>query len=575
MKIRKIKIQNFRGVKELDWSLPNADVFCLIGKGDSSKSTILEAIKYAFHPQWNLTLSDSDFHQCKIADSIVIEVTIGALTEAFCSLDKYGQYLRGWDAATLELTDEPEDHLESVLTVQLTVDKDLEPKWLVVCDRHPDGVQFKQGDRNKVNVGLIGAYSERQLSWATGTALAKLTEAQSLNELLATASRTARESLDANRPVTLKNFDTAAEKSQEVAKLLGVPVSDAYKAHLDLASINLKVGGLALHDGDIPLRQLGLGSRRMLLCGIQKMGLEEGHITLFDEVEFGLEPHRITRLIKHVRDDKRGQYFLTTHSPTVLRELTVKELYVVHSKAGVVQITSAAKDGLEQLEVQGKIRSSTEAFLAKKVVVCEGATEVGFVRGFDDHQVGKGKDPLSYHGVALLDARGASKIKDLAKAFKSLGYDVSVLADADAEDQFSTADVAELTKLGVPVHIWSDKYCLEERAFQDLPWQSVLGSLKFAQDDLGYQVCDQVRSRFQEPLDQDIEKWLDSPELRTAIGSAAKKGKKDGKEPGWFKDTTRGDQWFKVVSSAFNDAEFLKKDLAVKLEVLWTWVEHV
>ena len=97
MKIRKIKIKNFRGVKELDWSLPNADIFCLIGKGDSSKSTILEAIRYAFHPQWNLTLSDSDFHQCKVADSIVIEVTIGALTEAFCSLDKYGQYLRGWD----------------------------------------------------------------------------------------------------------------------------------------------------------------------------------------------------------------------------------------------------------------------------------------------------------------------------------------------------------------------------------------------------------------------------------------------------------------------------------------------
>jgi len=568
VKIRKIEIKNFRGVKELDWSLPNADIFCLIGKGDSSKSTILEAIRYAFYPQWNLTLSDADFYQCKVADSIVIEITIGALTEAFCALDRYGQYLRGWNSDALKLTDEPEDHLESVLTVRLTVDKDLEPKWMVVCDRHPDGVPFKQGDRNKVSVGLIGAYSEKQLSWATGTALAKLTEAQSLNELLATASRTARASLDANRPVTLKNFDAAAEKSQAIAKLLGVPVSDAYKAHLDLASINLKVGGLALHDGDIPLRQLGLGSRRMLLCGIQKMGLEEGHITLFDEAEFGLEPHRITRLIKQVREDQRGQYFLTTHSPTVLRELTVKELYVVHSKGGVVQITSAAKDGLEELEVQGKIRSSTEAFLAKKVVVCEGATEVGFVRGFDNHQVGKGKDPLSYHGVAPLDARGGSKIKDLAKAFKSLGYDVSVLADADAEDQFSTADAAELTKLGVPVHVWNDKYSLEERAFEDLPWVSVVGSLKLAQNELSYPVYDQVRSRVQEALDPDLEKWPESAKLRTAIGSAAKKA-------GWFKDTTRGDQWFKVVSPAFNDAAFLKKNLAVELEALWTWAEHV
>lgn len=570
MKIRKIKIKNFRGVKELDWSLPNADIFCLIGKGDSSKSTILEAIRYAFHPQWNLTLSDSDFHQCKVADSIVIEVTIGALTEAFCSLDKYGQYLRGWDAANLKLTDEPEDHLESVLTVRLTVDKDLEPKWMVVCDRHPDGVQFKQGDRNKVSVGLIGAYSEKQLSWATGTALAKLTEAQSLNELLANASRTARASLDGDRPVTLKNFDAAAGKSQEIAKLLGVPVSDAYKAHLDLASINLKVGGLALHDGDMPLRQLGLGSRRMLLCGIQKMGLEEGHITLFDEVEFGLEPHRITRLIKHVREDKRGQYFLTTHSPTVLRELTVKELYVVHSKDGVVQITSAAKDGLEQLEVQGKIRSSTEAFLAKKVVVCEGATEVGFVRGFDDHQVGKGKDPLSYHGVELLDARGAKNIKGLAKAFRALGYKVTVLADADSPENFSPADEAELVKLGVPVVAWDNKLSLEERAMKDLPWSAVLASVQLAQTEFAYPVRDQVYSRLFAKIElaQEVEKWVESENLRTAIGLAAKKSE-------WFKNISKGDRWFSAAAPNFEDADFAKKDLSVKLNMLWAWIERV
>ncbi|MFN7153589.1 MAG: ATP-dependent nuclease [Acidovorax sp.] len=570
MKIRKIKIKNFRGVKELDWSLPNADIFCLIGKGDSSKSTILEAIRYAFNPQWNLTLSDSDFHQCKVADSIVIEVTIGALTEAFCSLDKYGQYLRGWDAVTLKLTDEPEDYLENVLTVRLTVDKDLEPKWMVVCDRNPDGVPFKQGDRNKVSVGLIGAYSEKQLSWATGTALAKLTEAQSLNELLANASRTARASLDGDRPVTLKNFDAAAGKSQEIAKLLGVPVSDAYKAHLDLASINLKVGGLALHDGDIPLRQLGLGSRRMLLCGIQKMGLEEGHITLFDEVEFGLEPHRITRLIKHVREDKRGQYFLTTHSPTVLRELTVKELYVVHSKGGVVQITSAAKDGLEQLEVQGKIRSSTEAFLAKKVVVCEGATEVGFVRGFDDHQVGKGKDPLSYHGVELLDARGAKNIKGLAKAFKALGYEVTVLADADSPENFSPADEAELVKLGVPVVAWDNKLSLEERAMKDLPWGAVLASVQLAQTEFAYPVRDQIYSRLvaKTELAQEVEKWVESENLRTAIGLAAKKSE-------WFKNISKGDRWFSAAAPNFEDADFAKKDLSVKLHKLWAWIERV
>lgn len=569
MKIRKISIKNFRGVKELEWALPASDILCLIGKGDASKSTILEAVRFTFYPQWNLTLSDSDFYQCKVQNTIIIEVTIGQLTEDLCSLNKYGHYLRGWDAAALKLMDEPDDHLESVLTVRLTVEKDLEPKWIVVCDRNPEGTPFKQADRNKVSVGLIGAYSERQLSWATGTALAKITEAQSLNELLANVSRNARTSLDSDRHANLANFDAAATKSQEMAKLLGVPVVDAYKAHLDLSSINLKVGGLSLHDGDMPLRQLGLGSRRMLLCGIQTVGLEEGHITLFDEVEFGLEPHRITRLIKHVREDKRGQYFLTTHSPVVLRELTVKELHIVHNINGVVQIISAAKEGLEDHAVQGKIRSSTEAFLAKKVVVCEGATEVGFLRGFDDFQVANKKDPFSFHGVALLDAKGGSKVKALAKAFKSLAYDVAVLADGDAEDQFSPEDEKELAELKIPVLKWSDKLSLEERAFQDLPWPSVIASVKLAQDELDLPVYDHVRSRLVAGnLDRDIGTWKDNPELRTAIGVAAKKSS-------WFKDTTKGDLWFKAVSQAFLGADFGKKNLALELGKLWAWAEHV
>lgn len=306
----------------------------------------------------------------------------------------------------------------------------------------------------------------------------------------------------------------------------------------------------------------------MLLCGIQTVSLKEGHITLFDEVEFGLEPHRITRLIKHVRDDNLGQYFLTTHSPIMLRELTVKELYIVHNKNGVVQIISAAKEGLEEHEMQGKIRSSTEAFLAKKVVVCEGATEVGFLRGFDDYQVENKKDSFSFHGVALLDAKGGSKVAALAKAFNSLCYDVSVLADGDAEDQFSRANAEELIKSGIPVHMWSENLSLEERAFQDLPWVNVIASVKLAQEELRLPAYAQVRAKYPEDLDKNIGTWKDSPELRTAIGVAAKKA-------GWFKDITRGDIWFKAISSSFQDAAFSKRNLALEILKLWEWVEHV
>jgi len=69
-------------------------------------------------------------------------------------------------------------------------------------------------------------------------------------------------------------------------------------------------------------------------------------------------------------------------------------------------------------------------------------------------------------------------------------------------------------------------------------------------------------------LDPDIREWLDSPKLRTAIGAAAKSA-------GWFKDTTRGDLWFKVVGGAFNDPVFGRTNLAVELGKLWEWAERV
>nr|WP_186329822.1 hypothetical protein [Variovorax boronicumulans] len=69
-----------------------------------------------------------------------------------CSpLNKCGNILRGWDAVARQLADGPDDDLERVLTVRLTVEKDLEPEWVAVCGRVPDGIAFRAADRNKVN----------------------------------------------------------------------------------------------------------------------------------------------------------------------------------------------------------------------------------------------------------------------------------------------------------------------------------------------------------------------------------------------------------------------------------------
>jgi transposase len=69
---------------------------------------------------------------------------------------------------------------------------------------------------------------------------------------------------------------------------------------------------------------------------------------------------------------------MTTHSPVAIKELSIDQLYVLRqSKVG----HEARHVG--PYKVQGTVRSCPDAFLAPSVLICEGATEVGFLRGLD------------------------------------------------------------------------------------------------------------------------------------------------------------------------------------------------
>ena len=428
MRIRHISIRNFRGIRELDWTIPNNTLFCLIGRGDSTKSTILEALRRAFYPQWNLAFHDADFFQCVPANTICIDVILGDISDEFRDLESYGHHLCGWNPQTLTRHDEPADGLDDALRIRLAVGNDLEPSWRVIRGDEDEGVSFKAVDRAKVSVSLIGALSDRHLNWSRGSLLSRLTETESISLSLAEAGRAAKTALDAQRAQSLSQFDAIAQTAETTARSLGVKVPQRpTRPILDADSINLRLGSLALHDGEMPLKQLGLGSKRMLTTGLQKQTLHTPHVTLFDEVEIGLEPYRIARLIEHLKTDTTGQYFLTTHSPVVLRELTVHDLHIVHCRDGKTEIVAANKDAIAEC-VQGKIRMGAEAFLAPKIVACEGATEVGFLRGLDDYWIANGLSAFAYRGIALFDVGGAPNIRPVADSLNHLSYSVAVLA---------------------------------------------------------------------------------------------------------------------------------------------------
>jgi putative ATP-dependent endonuclease of OLD family len=110
------------------------------------------------------------------------------------------------------------------------------------------------------------------------------------------------------------------------------------------------------------------------------------NISIIDEIEHGLEPYRIARLLKFLKTPKeegsQPQVFLTSHSPSVIIELDAKDLYTVRSSNGLTTVHSAAGANTS-IDAQKYLRATPEAFLARRIIVGEGRTEQGLVRGLD------------------------------------------------------------------------------------------------------------------------------------------------------------------------------------------------
>src|SRR5690606_31669797 len=151
---------------------------------------------------------------------------------------------------------------------------------------------------------------------------------------------------------------------------------------------------------------------------------ESTSIILIDELEYGLEPHRIIRLVDALgaKDtDPSIQVFMTTHSPVVVRELSGNQLMIMRQS----ETRHSIKQADVSDDIQGSIRKFPEALLAPKILICEGASEVGLIRGLDQYNVEQNKPSLLAQGTVLVDGGGDTTILR-ALAFQSLGYQVAI-----------------------------------------------------------------------------------------------------------------------------------------------------
>jgi hypothetical protein len=538
-RLRVVEVKNFRSIKELTW-YPVAGVNCLIGPGDSGKSSILDAIDFCLGARRSIQFTDADFHLLDVETPITIAVTLGELDDNLKNLDAYGMYVRGFNAETGTIEDEPEKDAETVLTVKLTVASDLEPAWTLVSQRaEAQGLMrnLSWGDRGTLAPTRIGVMADYHLGWRRGSVLNRVSEERAdASAALAKAARDARAAFGDQAQCQLgETLGIVAATAKE----LGIPIGGNIKAMLDAHSASFSGGTIALHDEDgVPLRGLGIGSTRLLIAGLQRKAAAQSSIILIDELEHGLEPHRIIRLLGSLGAKETPaplQVFMTTHSPVALRELSGDQLFVTRGSAEKhdVRVVGTA-DG-----IQSTIRLYPDAFLAPNVIVCEGASEVGLIRGLDQYRTANGHDAITAQGTALVDCGGGDADRPFkrAAAFHVLGYRALVVRD---DDKKPTAEVqATFIADGGTVVAWRDGRALEDELFLSLTDAAVDKLLHRAVELHGEDLInDHIKSVTQNAKDLNgirFEALIEgfTPESRAVLGKAART-----KKAGWFKSVT-------------------------------------
>lgn len=561
MSIRHIQVENFRGIKSLDWNI-KSPTCCLLGPGDSCKSTILEAIRLALLPSWSYSFSDSDFWQCDTDTPISIKTTVGDIPAHLITENKFGLFLRGWSPEE-GLADEPNDQREAVLTIELTVDKTFEPQWRVVNERQPEGKPITASQRTSIGMLLLSPHFGQNFTWGKNAILSKLTDNHSddLPALFAAARRSVKDSITNENLQELQEVSTMIEGA---VPDFGVSPQNGYSPKVDLKSITINTGAISLHDGQVPVRSLGTGTQKLINLAMFREAFQESGILALDEVETGLEPHRIRQLISLLSAGETGTTLMTTHSPIVLKELDWPQLHIVREADGNVEVKRIGSTA------RSVIRATPEAFLANKVLVCEGKTEIGVLRACNAHWQAEGSPSIWSIGIELVDGGGESTLRR-ASAFVKAGYEVCCFIDSDKLDEQRNT-INRLVENGALIVHWDENNTTDEVIINNVSETALCEIWKIVAKERTLPALKQSLESHeligQGVLGDDPSTWPQEHDIENLRQVSAIRAKSN-RSP-WFKRVDLSEQ----VSALFlNELEQIAKtDLANKIGTIQEWV---
>ena len=489
MRVARIEIENFRGIKQAKLLFPKHGV--LIGDNNTGKTTILEALDLVLGPDRlnrQPAIDEHDFFRGIYAEmpdvppenagadgaappepdhegadsstpKIVIEATIADLTEE--QKGKFGDYIEFWGSAADKFYDAPNpagvDAASITEALRVTFhgwyDKEEDDfegatyftRSLTESDK-PDLFSRK----HKQLCGFLYLRSirtgSRALSLERGSLLDIILRLKEVRPQMWEATlATLTEIVVASDPAlgispVLESINTALKKY--VPKEWGVEphlkVSNLTRDHLRKVITAFIATGDGMHAA--PFYRQGTGTINMLVLAMLSQIAESKQNVIFamEEPETAIPPYAQKRIIHEVRK-LASQALFTSHSPYVLEEFETDETVVLARDASgrLGQRAIALPDNVKPKRYRQEFRTRfCEGLLARRVLLAEGPTEYSAFPAVCRRLAELAPEnylSLEALGICTVDADGEKNVPGMAQLYKALGKRTFAICDKQEE----------------------------------------------------------------------------------------------------------------------------------------------
>lgn len=433
MYIYKIRIQNFRGIKLLDWK-PSKDINIIIGENGCGKSTIGIALDYLLNPYlnwYNRTFSEMEYYNRNMNEAITIEVWFKGV-ENFIVDD--GELL-------LEHIDDDDKISENgnnlVLITKLKGDIDGSISHVILSNgkEYP----FRQKHKGLIKYKYIGVDRDplKELSFYKSSMLSRLIDSDKLSDTITDIIEEFNS--DSSRRL-MKNtyFKSSIKKLEDSFSDFNLIDNNDESIKIEVTELNerktLQAFSLVSRNNDtlnyIPLKYQSRGIKNLMLLLILENVMKESGILFLEEPEQNLEPFMQKKIIKRLSSSGNGQMFFTTHSIETTQLYDFENIFLIKS-GGIQRLPNLDNvDRKFEKHVERYVkRELISGLFSKGVLLVEGDSEIAGIPVFSECY-NKG---LEYSGIEVIKGGGKDQIFKYANFYYNCQIPVISLIDNDVD----------------------------------------------------------------------------------------------------------------------------------------------